>query len=286
MNRSVFLLLIFVLALSACMPPPLELIPPETLVVQTLAAIPKTDTPSPSATALPTLSPTVPEGLPTPALDLAIPGGYCLPTNGRRSQGLVTKVLSGDSIEVLITNQTYRVRYIGTVSPSVLAPAEWQGAQAFGFNQSLVEGKYVTLVQDVTETDAQGFSPRYVIIDQTFVNYELIRQGYGRLASSPPDTVCDNSLLSAQVEAQASYRGVWIPTPMPTFTITPTPTETLIPTRTSVPVCNCLGQRLTCNNFRSQARAQQCFEYCRSQGYGDIFGLDKNGNGLACEGSS
>jgi len=289
MNRLLFLLVSVMLALSACMPPPLDLVPPETLAAQTLAAMPKTDTPIPSATDAPSATSTSPLGLPTPTLDLGIPGAYCLPTGTTRAQGLVTKVIGGDLIEVLISNQTYQVRYIGVDAPSVLSPAEWQGAQAMGYNKDQVEGKIVTLVQDATDVDAQGARPRYVLINRTFVNYEVIRLGFGIVVQTPPDVACQNSFVAAQVEAQTAVSGLWMPTPVPTFTITPTPTITNTPlpvTPTRIPVCNCLGRRLTCNSFPSQGRAQQCFEYCRSQGYGDIFGLDKNNNGLACEGSS
>ena len=291
MKRLLFFGLLFVLSVTACMPPPLELVPLETLAAQTLAAIPKTNTPLPPPTDLPTATPTPPEGPPTPTLDLSIPGAYCLPPDGKRTHGLVTKALGGDAIEVLITNQTYRVRYIGVDSPNIDAPAEWQSGQAMSFNQDLVEGKSVLLIQEATDQDANGWYPRYVLINQVFVNYEMIRQGFGKMASSPPDVICDNSLLAAQVEAQSNIRGIWQSTPAPTYTITPTPTITLTPTLTRFPtrtregVCNCLGRRLTCNSFPSQARAQQCFEFCRSEGFGDIFGLDKNGNGLACEGS-
>lgn len=292
MKRLLIFSFLILLIVSACMPPPLDLTPPETLAAQTLAARPKTDTPLPSPTDLPTATATQPSGPATPTLDLNIPGAYCIPPNGARIQGLVTRVLSGDTIEVLITNQTYLVRYIGVDSPNIEAPSEWQSGQSMSFNQSLVEGKFVTLIQDITDLGANGYYPRYVLINQVFVNYEMLRQGFGRMVSMPPDVACDNSLLSAQVEAQGSIRGLWQPTPAPTYTITPTPTITrtptitLYPTRTQQAVCNCLGRRLTCNSFPSQRRAQLCFEYCRSQGYGDIFGLDKNGNGLACEGSS
>lgn len=289
MKQLLFLLVLALSSLSACVPSAVSLVPPETLAAQTLAARPSTNTPLPTDTPLPTNTPTPPEGLPTPTLDLNISGAYCLPVNTQRLQGLVTKVISGDTIEVLIRNLTYQVRYIGVDAPSILAPAEWQGAQSLGFNQSLVEGKYVTLVQDVTDQDPDGFYPRYVLMDNIFANYEMIRQGFGVSVSAPPDTACANSLLAAVVEAQKEVRGIWMPTPVPTSTITLTPTITntpLPPTDTRVPVCDCTGSRLTCNNFATQTRAQQCFEYCRSLGYGDIFGLDKNGNGLACEGLS
>jgi len=289
MKQLLILLILALLFLAACFPSPAPLTPPETLAAQTLAARPSTHTPLPTDTPLPTNTPTPPVGLPTPTLDLNIPGAYCLPVDTQRLQGLVTKVISGDIIEVLLTNQIYPIRYIGVDAPSILAPAEWQSAQALGFNQMLVEGKYVTLVQDVTDRDPDGYYPRYVLINDVFVNYEMILQGYGMSVSVPPDAACANSLLSAVVEAQKLVRGIWIPTPIPTSTITLTPTITntsLPPTDTRVPVCNCKGPRLTCNNFPSQTRAQQCFEYCRSMGFGDVFGLDKNGNGLACEGLS
>jgi len=289
MKRSLFLLVILMAALSACMPAPLNLVPPGTLAAQTMAARPKTDTPLPTATETQTATPTPPTSPPTPTLDLSIPGAYCLPPNTPRQQGLVTRVLSSDTIEVLLLNQTYPIRYIGVDAPSILAPAEWQGAQAFSFNQNLVEGKNVTLIQDITDIDAEGFYPRYVLIDNIFVNYEMILKGFGVAADFPPDSACANSFIAAQIEAQSNILGIWMATPVPTYTITPTPTITntpLPPTETREVVCNCLGQRLTCNSFRTQTAAQQCFEYCRSLGYGDIFGLDKNGNGLACEGSS
>jgi len=289
MKHLYSLLVIALLALSACVPQPLEIVPPETLAAQTLAARPPTHTPLPTDTPLPTNTPTPPDGLPTPTLDLGIPGAYCLPTNTPRLQGLVTRVLSGDMIEVLITNKTYRVRYLGVDAPSVLAPAEWQGAQALSFNQMLVQGKNVVLIQDATDQDPDGTFPRYVLVDRVFVNYEMIRQGFGYSVSTLPDASCSDSLLAAVVEAQREVRGIWMPTPVPTFTITLTPTITntpLPPTNTREAVCNCQGPRLTCNNFNTQNQAQRCFEYCRSLGFGDIFGLDKNGNGLACEGLS
>lgn len=286
MQRLLFFLLIAMIIITGCMPPPLAVVPPETLAVQTMDAMPKTDTPLPSSTAISTATPPPPGGLPTPGLDLSIPGAYCLPVDAPRSQGLVTRVISADTIEILITNQTFSVHLIGVDAPSALAPAEWQGAQSMSYVQNMVEGKVVSLVQDQTELNYQGFQPRYMLVDKNFLNYELIRQGFGQVQENPPDTKCMNSLISAQVEAQTNVRGIWSATPIPTATITPTPTITRIPTRTLVPVCDCLGSRMTCKNFRSQSKAQQCYEYCRSMGYEDIFGLDKNGNGIACEGSS
>ena len=287
MKRMLILLaLLIVIALPACVPAPLNLIPPETIAAQTMAAMPRTDTPTPTATEIPTATATPPVGPATPALDLSIAGAYCLSPDAPRTQGLVTKVLDGSLIEVLITNRVYRVQYIGADSPGLQVPMEWQGAQAYGLNQSLVEGKYVTLLADAVDTDAAGNYLRYVIVGNTFVNYEMIRQGYAKWISAPGDTVCDNSFVAAQVEAQNAVKGIWQATPVPTSTITLTPTITNTPrpeTATPVGPCSCTNRRLTCNSFSTQRRAQNCFEFCWNEGYGDIFGLDKNGNGIACD---
>ncbi len=47
--------------------------------------------------------------------------------------------------------------------------------------------------------------------------------------------------------------------------------------------CNCGGSDLNCSDFQAQAEAQACFDYCRSRGYGDVFRLDGDNDGIACE---
>lgn len=222
---------------------------------------------------------------PTPALDLGLPGAYCLPPGAERLNGLVTRVLSGDTIEVATGNQTWIVRFIGIDSPEVSAPAEWQAAPALRLNEDLVSGKNVTLIRDVTDVDPEGMRPRYVVSGGTFVNYEILRQGFGELWERSPDLACKDAFVAAQVEAQAAVRGVWQPTPVPTFTPPPTPTITFTPgpvTATAEPVCVC-SNNYSCTSFRNQRRAQACYDYCIRSGFGPIL-RDQNNNGLVCEG--
>jgi hypothetical protein len=47
-------------------------------------------------------------------------------------------------------------------------------------------------------------------------------------------------------------------------------------------VCSCNGG-LDCKDFSTHNQAQACFEYCKSLGLGDVHGLDKENDGLACE---
>jgi len=280
------LIILTLLALSACMPKTLTLVPIETLVAQTMAAMPSTDTPSPTPTETSTPTPTIDPSTSTPAFDLSIPGAYCIPTNTLRTQGLVTKIIDATTIEVVTAVETYRVRYIGLESPKIAPKLEWQAPQAVAASERMVGGKYVVLVQDVTNMDSEGLFLRYVIAGSTFVNHEMIRQGFGRIAPVAPDVSCENSLLSAQVEAQANLAGIWSSTPVPTFTLTLTPTITNTPrpaTATSPAPCNCRLGPFTCKNFRTQAQAQSCYNYCKKLGYGPVL-PDNNNNGIVCEG--
>ncbi len=278
------LLVLVIISLGACLPATPTVLPAQTAAALTLAAMPKTDTP----TSMPSETPTsTPQDTPTPTglpLESNIPGAYCLPLNTERMRVLVTRAIDGDSIEVAIGNQAFVVRYIGLDAPDLTPQIEWQAPQAMAANSDMVSGKFVIIIKDVSDTDANGHLLRYVLVDNLFVNYELIRQGYAQLQIQAPDLACEAAFRGAELEAQAALKGIWSAKPTDTPTITLTPTTTSTPTRTLVPVCNCTGPRLTCNDFDSQAEAQACFDYCVEMGYGDIFGIDKNGNGRACEG--
>jgi len=47
--------------------------------------------------------------------------------------------------------------------------------------------------------------------------------------------------------------------------------------------CNCGGPDLNCSDFATHAEAQACYDYCKSRGYGDMFRLDGDNDGIACE---
>ena len=47
--------------------------------------------------------------------------------------------------------------------------------------------------------------------------------------------------------------------------------------------CNCTGPDLNCADFSTHAEAQACYERCKDLGYGDVFRLDGDNDGSACE---
>jgi micrococcal nuclease len=122
---------------------------------------------------------------------------------------LVVKVVDGDTIEI---EGGQRVRYIGVNTPESVDPR--RGVQCFGKeasdkNKELVLGKRVRLVKDVSETDKYGRLLRFVYVDDQFVNDYLVRQGYARVSTYPPDVHFADQFKEAEREAREQERGLW-----------------------------------------------------------------------------
>jgi micrococcal nuclease len=188
-------------------------------------------------------------------------------------EALVTEVIDGDTIGVFINNTTYRVRYIGINTPESGEPC---GSEATAFNNSLVGGKTVIMVKDVSETDRYGRLLRYVYVDDLFVNAELVAKGYAEAVRYPPDTRYAEHFEELEAQARAANTGCY---PTGVFGVTGgTPAEP-----PSAGVCDCSGNVYNCSAFDTHAEAQACFEYCITQGRGDVHRLDGDSDGLACE---
>ena len=131
----------------------------------------------------------------------------------------VVYVVDGDTFEVEIDGQEYRVRYIGIDAPETVkpdTPVEWMGPEAKAANKALVAGKIVYLEKDVSNVDKYGRLLRYVFLaDGTFVNGELVRQGYAQAITYPPDVKYQDRLRVLQREARAAGLGLWGPEPTP-----------------------------------------------------------------------
>jgi len=119
---------------------------------------------------------------------------------------LVTQVIDGDTI---VIEGGYRVRYIGIDTPEIHPELEAYGMEALEANRRLVEGKEVRLEQDVSETDKYGRLLRYVFVNDTFVNAELVREGLAYAKAYPPDTKYQAYLEKLEAEARQASRGIW-----------------------------------------------------------------------------
>jgi endonuclease YncB( thermonuclease family) len=197
----------------------------------------------------------------------------CIPNNPPQT-GKVVDVVDGDTIKVVLDadGKAYTVRYIGMNAPEY--PGEYLGSEAAVKNVALVFNKTATLIKDVSEKDEFGRLLRYVIVDNVFVNYELVLEGLAKTSSFSSDKACIATFQLAEQDASTAKLGVW--NPLPTLVSSAPSTGRNLP-------CDCNGPALTCNDFSSHAAAQNCFTYCNAKGFGDIFRLDREGDGLACE---
>ena len=172
---------------------------------------------TPSAKTAPTPLPTVGLGSPlvvesppaaTPAA--LTPGPSFGPPPGTQF-AVVTRVVDGDTIRVDINGTEYPVRYIGIDAPEPNAtdPAVKKLADAATrINATLVEGQDVFLEKDVSETDPFNRLLRNVWLvnsggSQVLVNLELVRLGFAKVTTFPPDEKYVGYLTTAEASAKA-----------------------------------------------------------------------------------
>lgn len=135
------------------------------------------------------------------------------PTNGGSDTGstsplgetaTVTRVVDGDTIDVRIDGREYSVRYVGMNTPERDEPCYGDARAA---NAALVEGRTVTLVKDTSETDRYDRLLRYIYVGNTFVNAELVKQGFAEVVLYQPDDAYFDQFRSFEDEARAANRG-------------------------------------------------------------------------------
>lgn len=115
----------------------------------------------------------------------------------------VTQVIDGDTI---VIEGGYHVRYIGIDAPEKDEPYYLEAKQA---NEELVEGKKVRLEKDISNKDKYGRLLRYVYVDGTFVNAEMVRQGYACAKAYLPDVKYQVYLEAMEKEARQAKKGSW-----------------------------------------------------------------------------
>jgi len=169
---------------------------------------------TPTATATTAATTTV---SPTPTMPLTFPDGTTPAT--------VVRVVDGDTIEVEIEGETYKLRYIGIDTPETVDPRRPVGCfgeEASAANKALVEGLTVGLENDVSDTDIYGRLLRYVWLnDGEMVNAILVREGYAQSSAYPPDVRHQELFDQLETEARSAERGLWGPVCLETPTPTP-----------------------------------------------------------------
>lgn len=123
----------------------------------------------------------------------------------------VTKVVDGDTIEVLIDGKVAVVRYIGIDTPEPYRDKTPQcfSHEATAANRQLVEGADVVLVSDLENTDVHGRLLRYVYVDGVFINKVLIQNGFARAINIKPNSTHFSEFARLEKQAQTDKKGLW-----------------------------------------------------------------------------
>lgn len=115
---------------------------------------------------------------PTPTLPVDYSDFECIPRDTPRVIGVVEGVIDGRTIDVKMEDGSIvRIQYLGV---NTIVEGQPLFKQAVEINKELVLGKTVTLVEDEGEPDADFVLLRFVFVDDTFVNYQLIKRGYAQ----------------------------------------------------------------------------------------------------------
>ncbi len=129
-------------------------------------------------------------------------------------KALVTKVIDGDTI-ILENGKT--VRFVGIDTPETVDPRRPVGCfgkEASNETKSLLTGKVVILQKDVSDTDKYGRLLRLVFLPLEngqilFVDDYLVREGFARVYTYPPDIKFDSQFREAEAQAKNAKKGLW-----------------------------------------------------------------------------
>ncbi len=127
----------------------------------------------------------------------------------------VTKVVDGDTFWVDNgTEKGLKIRFIGVDAPEsrkvYKKPVGYYGKEAKIYLTDLLRDKKVKLVSDVDPLDQYGRTLSYVYLeDGTFVNAELIKNGYAVIMTVSPNVQFADYFAKLQVEARDNKKGLW-----------------------------------------------------------------------------
>lgn len=121
-------------------------------------------------------------------------------------------VIDGDTIIVIIDGKKEKVRLIGVDTPEKDGPytkEEHFSREASAFTREMTEGENVRLEYDWQKRDKYGRLLAYIFLeDNTFLNAELIKQGYATVFRKFRFKYRDDFIRYEQ-EARDNKKGLW-----------------------------------------------------------------------------
>jgi micrococcal nuclease len=127
----------------------------------------------------------------------------------------VKKISDGDTFWIYNgTEKGEKIRLIGVDAPesrkTFKKEVGYYGKEAKEYLTNLLKGKRVKLEYDVNRTDQYGRTLAYVYLqDGTFINAELVKNGYAMVMTVPPNVKYADEFVKLQQQARENNRGLW-----------------------------------------------------------------------------
>jgi micrococcal nuclease len=127
----------------------------------------------------------------------------------------VSKVVDGDTFWADDGSEKgVKIRLIGVDAPESRRTGKKEigyfGKEAKEFLTKRLSGELVKLICDVDSLDRYGRTLAYVYLkDGTFLNAELVKQGYAMVMTVPPNVRFAEEFVKLQQEARVNNRGLW-----------------------------------------------------------------------------
>jgi micrococcal nuclease len=132
--------------------------------------------------------------------------------SSNRESVKVERVVDGDTFEVLMNGKKEKVRLIGIDTPETKkpnTPVMYYGKEASDYTKKRLEKQTVELEWDVDQYDQYQRLLAYVWIGDELFNRTLVKEGYARIETFPPNVKYVDLFKKDQEEARNKQKGLW-----------------------------------------------------------------------------
>lgn len=209
----------------------------------------------------------------------------------------LTGDLNDDSVTLLVIDGSIRYLFTGdnehALSPATILKVAHHGSSGAESKLYSINPKVAVIM--VGAGNSYGHPSPKVINSLKFRGIQVLRTDIDGSITIKSDgqkyTVQSNkeSFSGSGAEVSSSFTS---PKKIPTVSYTQAPTRVPIPSYSAPAVqgsgsavCDCSFDRYNCKDFplSGGVTAQKCYDYCKSQGKGDVHRLDRDKDGIACE---
>ncbi|MBA4248326.1 MAG: hypothetical protein C0444_08545 [Microbacterium sp.] len=133
------------------------------------------------------------------------------PAASAEGTGTVTGITDGDTLRLDVDGTELRVRLVGIDTPEVYPEVECFGPEAEDALATFApRGSTLSYAYDREQRDQYDRELMYLFTeDGTFINYELVAQGYAEALVVEPNDLYYDDFVAAEREAQSQGLGQW-----------------------------------------------------------------------------